>query len=155
MVAGKSTTVTTAGGENFKIIPAFWQKSSQDGTIKKIAGIAEKNKAGILSGAKAAVLCYKETDTQEKWSYLAGAETTGKEPGMETITIPGQTWAIFESIGPMPDAIQAVWKRIFNEWFPSSNYEHAMAPELEVYPPGDGKSPDYYCEVWIPVMQKK
>jgi AraC family transcriptional regulator len=74
---------------------------------------------------------------------------------METITIPSHTWAIFESTGPMPDAIQNVWKRIFSEWFPSSNYEHAKGPELELYPEGDTNSPDYYCEIWIPVIQKK
>lgn len=153
-VAGKSTTVTSADGENFKIIPAFWEKCDQDGTTKKIAAIAEQNKAGILSGAVAAVLWYKETDTEENWSYLAGAETFQDVPGMETVTIPAQTWAIFESVGPMPDAIQNVWKRIFSEWFPSSHYEHAKAPELEVYPPGDCNSPDYYCEVWIPVVKK-
>ena len=154
-VAGKSILVSSVDGENFKIIPAFWEKCNRDGTNKKIEALAEKSKTGILSGAVAAVLCYKETDTEENWSYLAGAEVFKDEPGMETITIPAQTWAIFESIGPMPDAIQKVWKRIFSEWFPSSNYEHAKAPELEIYPPGDTNSKNYYCEVWIPVVQKQ
>ncbi|KAB8138124.1 AraC family transcriptional regulator, partial [Gracilibacillus oryzae] len=55
----------------------------------------------------------------------------------------------------MPDAIQNVWKRIFSEWFPSTGYEHADAPELEVYYPGDPASADYRSEVWIPVIDKK
>jgi len=59
---------------------------------------------------------------------------------METVIIPSSTWAIFESVGAMPDAIQDVWKRIFSEWFPTSNYEHDKGPELEVYPPGDPRS---------------
>ncbi|MBN2439932.1 MAG: AraC family transcriptional regulator [Spirochaetales bacterium] len=155
MVAGKSIMVTTKDGQNFKDIPAFWKKCYKDGFGEKFWQLARENKEGILSGAIAAVLCYKETDTEEKWSYLAGAETIKEVPGMETITIPSRTWAIFESIGPMPDAIQKVWKRIFSEWFPSSNYEHDRSPELELYPPGDSQSPDYYSEVWIPVVQKK
>jgi AraC family transcriptional regulator len=120
-VAGKSILVDAVDGKNFKIIPEFWKTCNKDGTVEKIETLAKKNKGGILAGTTAAVLCYKETDTEEKWSYLAGAEVFNDEPGLETITIPAQTWAIFESRGPMPDAIQKVWKRIFREWFPSSN----------------------------------
>ena len=153
-ITGKSTMISTENGENFKSIPAFWKKCGQDGTTKKIKALTEKCKTGIISGATAAVLCYKETDTEEYWSYLIGVETSGDVPEMETIIIPSQTWAIFESIGPMPDAIQNVWKRIWSEWFPASQYEHDKGPELEIYPPGDSNSPDYYCEVWIPVVRK-
>jgi AraC family transcriptional regulator len=68
--------------------------------------------------------------------------------------IPASTWAVFESIGPMPGAIQKVWKRIFSEWFPATGYEHADAPELEVYLPGDPSDSNYKCEVWIPIINK-
>ena len=44
-----------------------------------------------------------------------------------------------------------VTRRIFSEWMPSAGYQHACAPELEVYPEGDTSSPDYRCEVWIPI----
>jgi hypothetical protein len=64
------------------------------------------------------------------------------------------TWAVFESVGPMPDAIQDVWRRIFSEWFPTNEYEHADGPELEVYEDGGMSSPDYKCWVWIPVVKK-
>jgi AraC family transcriptional regulator len=154
-MTGKSIMVTTEGGENFKRIPAFWKESCEDGTVKRLEEVAAQYTTGVLDGAMAAVLCYKETDTEEEWSYLIGVESPGDNPDWETIVIPSHTWAIFESVGPMPDAIQDVWKRIWSEWFPASNYEHAKAPELEVYPRGDSSSPDYYCEVWIPVVQKQ
>ena len=51
--------------------------------------------------------------------------------------IPSATWAVFESVGVMPDAIQNVWQQIYSEWFSSMGYEHAGGPELEVYPIGD------------------
>ncbi len=54
----------------------------------------------------------------------------------------------------MPHAIQNIWSRIFEEWFPSVGFEHADAPELEVYPLGDLSSKDYKCEIWIPVVKK-
>jgi len=50
------------------------------------------------------------------------------------------------------DKIQGVWKRIFPEWFPTSGYEHAGGPELELtYTISDSK---FYSEIWIPVVKK-
>jgi len=58
-----------------------------------------------------------------------------------------------EAHGRLPAAIQDTYRRIFGEWFPTSSYEHAGGPELEVYPPGDRASPGYVCEVWIPIVR--
>lgn len=68
--------------------------------------------------------------------------------------IPAATWAIFDSVGPVPGAIQDVTRKIFQEWFPSTGYEHDAKPELEVYLPGDPNSPDYLCQVWMPIVKK-
>jgi AraC family transcriptional regulator len=32
------------------------------------------------------------------------------------------------------------------EWLPTSGYEHALAPEMEVYLSGDA------CEFWLPIV---
>ncbi|MNJ05081.1 Bacterial transcription activator, effector binding domain [compost metagenome] len=53
----------------------------------------------------------------------------------------------------MPGAIQDVWNRIYQEWFPGTGYQHAGSPDLEVYPEGDTSAADYRCEVWIPVKK--
>ncbi|MBN1412155.1 MAG: AraC family transcriptional regulator [Spirochaetales bacterium] len=154
-VSGKGIRVPTENGENFKRIPLFWKECEQDGSLKKIEKITQTSKNGLFQGAMLAVLCYNESDTNEEFSYLIGAETLDNPAEMEIVKVPAMTWAVFESIGPMPDAIQDVWKRIFSEWFPQSNYEHAPAPELEVYPPEVPNQKNYYCEVWIPVIKKK
>lgn len=45
--------------------------------------------------------------------------------------------------------------QIFSEWFPSTGYEHAEAPELEAYPAsGDIHASDHRTEIWIPVVKK-
>ena len=67
--------------------------------------------------------------------------------------IPAATWGIFEARGALPDAIQEEMKRVFNEWFPTSNWEHAGGPALEIYPPGDATSADYRSEIWIPLQK--
>jgi AraC family transcriptional regulator len=69
------------------------------------------------------------------------------------MTAKAGTWAIFESRGPLPKSIQNTIKRIYGDWFPTSGYEHAGGPELEVYSMGDTGSADYYSEVWIPVKK--
>jgi len=74
--------------------------------------------------------------------------------GLTAVQIPPARWAVFTSVGPMPGAIQSLFVRIFQEWFPATGYEHADAPELEVYLPGDPGSEDYRCEIWIPIVKK-
>ena len=44
-------------------------------------------------------------------------------------------------------------QRIFSEWFPSSGWEHADRPELEIYSSGDIRGANYYSEVWIPLQK--
>jgi AraC family transcriptional regulator len=75
--------------------------------------------------------------------------------GFEIFHIPAANWAIFDSMGPMPRAIQDVTVKIFKEWFPSTGYEHDAKPELEVYLPGDPSSENYRCQIWIPIVKRK
>ncbi|MFF2912716.1 GyrI-like domain-containing protein [Paenibacillus sp. NPDC057934] len=62
--------------------------------------------------------------------------------------------AIF-STGIYPDGqsnIHDLWKRIFSEWFPNSNYENANAPEFEMtYDRGNDM---YEMEIGISVVKK-
>jgi AraC family transcriptional regulator len=55
----------------------------------------------------------------------------------------------------MPTAIQELQKRIATEWLPTSGYEYANAPDIEVYPDGDTNSASYRSEVWFPIEKKK
>jgi len=146
-VIGKGIRVTTRDGENLKRIPEFWGECCTNGFYDKLCSIS--------NGAEIYGICMNDF-SNEQFTYIIAAEklevSTPKE--MEEIEIPPATWAVFESVGAMPDAIQKVWERIFSEWFPATNFEHADAPELEVYPQGDSNSDDYRCEVWIPVVRK-
>jgi AraC family transcriptional regulator len=54
----------------------------------------------------------------------------------------------------MPHAIQEMWKRIFSEFFPQSEYEPVDTIDFESYPDGDTRSKDYVSEIWIPVKKK-
>ena len=77
------------------------------------------------------------------------SETLSHE--LEKLKIPSSTWAIFESKGAMPHAIQDVWTSIFDEFFPDAGFKHSNGPDIELYPAGDVNSQEYRSEIWIPV----
>jgi AraC family transcriptional regulator len=129
-VVGKSFQTTFEDGEQTRQIPRFWEESHRDGTTAKLGSIGtDENLLGI---------CLDMQPGKEDLTYMIASQTdlTSHEEGFSSRTIPASTWAIFTSVGPMPGAIQSVIGRIFQEWFPATGYEHAGAPELEVYPPG-------------------
>ncbi len=73
--------------------------------------------------------------------------------GFQLIEIPEMTWAIFKCVGPLPNAIQHMWDRIYREWFPNDNYELISSYDIERYYPGDNQSDDYISEIWFPVQE--
>lgn len=130
-------------------IPQFWQEHYQTGKGKTVMG-----QYGINIDEKMG------NDTFEY--LIADSYTNGKEvpEGFVTRTIPELTWAIFPSVGALPDALQDVNTKIFTEWLPAlKKYEFAAGYCVEMYddPTKYPKGTDdekYYCEVWIPVKQK-
>lgn len=92
-------------------------------------------------------------DNLEKWQYYIAVATDKKAPkGMEEYIIPACTWAIFQGEGPMPTSIQEIEKRAITEWLPTSGYEYADAPDIEVYLNADPMNAKF--EVWIPIRKK-
>jgi len=147
-VIGKVIRVSCKDGENFKRIPKFWNECCSDGTLNKMVPTANGNETlGI---------CMDMELEKEEFSYMVAVEYNGKaaDDSLVVKKVPKACWAVFTSVGPIPGAIQEVTQRIFQEWFPATGYEHADAPELEVYPEGDSSSAEYRCEVWIPVIKK-
>lgn len=121
-------------------IGKMWSETPAE-TIRQIAELGD-GIVGVYSGM------YEDNTTD----YYISAITKKECPKtMCKLEIPALTWAIFEITGPMPNAMTEIWGRIFSEWFPTSGYEHAAAPEVEWYSNGDMSSSDYKSEIWIPV----
>ncbi|RTQ95043.1 AraC family transcriptional regulator [Lysinibacillus telephonicus] len=149
-VVGKSIRTTTIGGENNRRIDAFWVESNQNGLVSELA----KNcgPLGLIG------VCMDYDKQHENLTYLIGVEKNIEHipSNWEERQIPSATWAVFPVHGAMPDAMPKVWDRIFSEWFPSTGYEHAGGPEIEVYPSNaDPSSEDYYSEIWIPINKRQ
>lgn len=150
-VVGLKERVSTVDDQNLIRIPEIWNEACESGMSEKIISLACDSKIPAVLG-----ICANFSESDKAFDYFIASISDKDIPtGMEELSIPKSTWAIFECVGPMPEAIQSVWKRIYSEWFPSSGYEHANAPELEYYPSGDTTSKDYKSEIWIPVVSKK
>ena len=149
-VVGKSIRTSAEGGQNHQDIAAFWIEANGNGLAAELA--MHSGPLGLLG------ICLDFDQLQENLSYMIAAEKrdTPIPAGWEERVIPAAVWAIFPVKGAMPDAMPKGWERIFSEWFPSTGYEHAGGPEMEVYMrDGDPSSDDYYSEIWIPVKKDK
>ncbi len=126
-------------GEN---VGKMWTETPQE-TIGQIAELGN-GLVGVYSGM------YEDNTTDY---YIAAITEKDAPKTLCKLKIPSLTWAIFEITGPMPTAMAEIWGRIFTEWFPTSGYEHAEAPEVEWYSKGDLTASDYKSEIWIPIVK--
>lgn len=98
-----------------------------------------------------------ETDTEHFRYYIAGVYQGGQVPeGMKVFEIPASIWAKFKCVGAMPDALQTVNTRIFNEWLPGNQeFETAFHINIEWYSGKDTDSETYESGIWIPVKRQR
>lgn len=139
---------TQEGAEGFAAVPKFWQEAAQKGWIPKLCQQMDHEPYGVLG-----VSTGDWPNATDFDYYIAVSSTQPAPEGMEAYDVPAGTWAIFESRGPMPGAIQTLQQRILTEWLPGSGYQYADAPDIEVYPEGDQGSADYVCWVWLPIKR--
>lgn len=146
-VVGIKREYSVLNNENLIKIPKLWEEVNSDGTTRVLNQLNNGLVKGVLG------VCVDKSDTEaRKIDYWIAAAHEGEQPdNFLNLEIPASKWAVFEVHGPMPDAMQKTWEKIFSEWFPSSGYKHAGTPELEVYPEDDAYQDDYYSEIWIPV----
>ncbi len=133
--------------ESFEKVPLLWQKTTMEGSIPKILELMNGAPTGLLGVSTC-------MDGNSFDYYIAVSSDKAVPEGMSDYTVPGCTWAIFDCVGAMPYAIQDLQKRIVTEWLPTSGYDYANAPDIEVYFEGDQSSEDYKCEVWLPITKK-
>jgi AraC family transcriptional regulator len=131
--------------EGFKCIPLFWQSAAESGMIAKICAMIEKEPLGLLGVSD----CSEEGGSN--YYYIAAATDQPVPDGMHECKIPAGEWAIFSGAGT-PSSIGDLQKRIYAEWLPSSGYEWANAPDIEVYLDDNPQYMKY--EVWLPVVKK-
>lgn len=134
--------------ESVKKIPRLWNEVNSNGTCDRLF----KLNNGQIKGVLGISVTNLEKDSQKVMDYWVATEYEGDLPeGFLKIKVPAFQWAVFEVLGPMPEAMEKVWKNIYSEWFPSSGYNQAGSIEFEVYLDEEPTKFDLYSEIWIPV----
>ncbi|KMN43476.1 AraC family transcriptional regulator [Bacillus sp. LK2] len=133
-------------------IASMW-KSLNPESIQTLKMLSNVEPSGIISASTN----FSEGRMEEKGEldhYIGVASVEDCPKQFKQLEVAASTWAIFEAVGPFPDALQNVWGRIYSEWFPSSNYELAEGPEILWNEQKDTSSPNFKSEIWIPVLKK-
>lgn len=133
-------------------IASMW-KSLNPQSIQTLKMLSNVEPNGIISASTN----FSEGRMEEKGEldhYIGVATTKDCPEQFKQLEVAASTWAIFEAVGPFPDALQNVWGRIYSEWFPSSNYELAEGPEILWNESKDVSSPNFRSEIWVPVLKK-
>lgn len=133
---------------NFEIVPNMWQTAVMNGTMQRLA-----QKITAQDSLPAGLLGVSVCSDQEQWKYYIAVAVNADQDsdGFESCTVPAATWAIFPGSGTNI-SMQELERRVITEWLPTSGYEYADAPDVEVYLNPDPANAVY--EVWIPVQKK-
>lgn len=128
----------------------FWNRSLTDGTIQTLC---KHLKQGNPIGEAVTGFCLSNPEVRD-FDYAIGVPYDGApvEKGLSIEEIPENTWVIFQCVGTMPDAFQELWKKIYTEFFPTSDYE-PTGMCIEVYPDNPTNA-ENYCEIWLAVTKK-
>jgi AraC family transcriptional regulator len=129
----------------FKRIPTFWKETTENGKLAEICTMIGSEPMGLLGVSD----CTDEGGSGNY--YIAAATDKPVSVGMYEFTVPANTWAIFPGSG-LPSSIQDLMRRIYAEWLPTSGYEWANSPDIEVYLDNNPTNMKY--EVWLPVVKK-
>lgn len=143
-IVGISQPMRSEIEENFSVVPEMWGRASADGTLPKLAALMDGSPKGLLGVS----VC----NDKEEWMYFIAVASMQPSEEYQEYQVPACTWAVFPGSGNNL-SIQELEQRIVTEWLPTSGYEYANAPDIEVYLNPDPANAQY--EVWIPVVKKE
>ncbi|SDB85407.1 AraC family transcriptional regulator [Shouchella lonarensis] len=142
VVGLKKRVKLVSTGENSEIVEVL--EAISDETYAELEALSNMAPAGILN------VCAnfsEEGSGAGELDFYVAATTTKQAPAhFETLKIDVSSWAVFSIEGDWED-VQALWGRIYSEWFPTSGYEHAGGPEIL-------GGTEEQSEIWIPVVKK-
>ncbi|GAA2388079.1 AraC family transcriptional regulator [Streptomyces glaucosporus] len=115
---------------------------------ERLEGLSDQEPRGVVGVSDGIAADRAEGSGLDYWhGVVTGAEAPGD---MDVLTVPAGTWAVFESSGEFPRALQYLWRDVFTQWFPSNPYRSRPGPEiLRTRLSADGAEAD--AELWIPV----
>ncbi|MDZ5445150.1 AraC family transcriptional regulator [Micromonospora sp. 4G57] len=119
-------------------------------TVRRMEALSDQEPKGIVNVSDNLAGSREEGTELDYWhGVVTGADAPDD---MASLPVAAGTWAVFESSGEFPQALQYLWRDVFTQWFPSNPYESRPGPEIsKVRVSADGKQAD--AELWIPVRR--
>lgn len=127
---------------------ATFIRSIDEETVGRIRSLSDQEPEGIVQVSDD--LAESRAEGTEL-DYYHGVVSSAAVPGdMDALPVAAGTWAVFDSSGAFPQALQYLWRDVFTEWFPSNPYRSRPGPEiLRTRLSPDGAQAD--AQLWIPV----
>lgn len=148
----------------YEEIPKFWDEICEKYAANVYAGnppanAYEKALMDNCIGEYGVCIDDEKISGKGKFCYLVAGKYTGGEvpEGMMLYEFPQGEWAVFDCVGPIPEALQSLNTRIFKEWLPGNpDYEISGNANVEWYDcmNGEKTDPDYHSAIWVPVKRK-
>lgn len=136
-----------------QIIEGFWQECIADGTTSSLCMYIPEDDIfkSCIVGAS-----FGKDATDAEFPYAIGACYNGipVTDGLTVEEIPPHTYVVFTCVGKMPEAFSRLYRQIYSEFFPTSEYQPCGGTDFEAYPSADVTDPYYTCELWVAVEKK-
>jgi AraC family transcriptional regulator len=147
-VIGQKTWIA---GQDNELFGRFWAQCRERGLFALFDRLNDHRSGPQTNGAVLGISRVENDPSKREFYYMIAVEAPSGDakPDLETYQVPASQWAVFECHGSIPDSIVSAEMYAFMEWLPASGFEHANAPEMEVYPPGRSA----YCEFWLPIRK--
>lgn len=142
-ILGKSCPLSKVLEENFAAIPHKWDAAWEDGTLSALCPLMNQIPQGLLGVS---------VHNEKEWKYFIAVSSTKKDSHFETYEIPAANWAVFSGRGTNI-SLQNLERRVITEWLPTSGYDYAEIPDIEVYI--QAEPTDAVYEYWLPVVKKE
>ncbi|GGK24582.1 AraC family transcriptional regulator [Pilimelia terevasa] len=119
--------------------------------LAAVAALADQEPAGVLG---ASVNLAEDRAEGTELDYYHGVVTGAPAPaGRDSLAVPAGRWAVFDSEGAFPQALQYLWRDVFTQWFPANPYRSRPGPEiLQTRLSADGAHAA--AQLWIPVERE-
>lgn len=128
----------------FSEVPKYRIQCDENGSVDRMNDMLGRSHDAMLHAA-----LFDHTEDSFKYMICYYVKNNMVIPkGFEKLSVPALTWAVFPAGNC--DNIPDVWRRIYSEWFPTSDFEQVEGPEFEMY---YGKATNATGEVWIPVKK--
>ncbi|WP_433394285.1 AraC family transcriptional regulator [Micromonospora sp. KLBMP9576] len=127
---------------------AAFVKGLDTETARRIGALSDQEPQGIVNVSADVADGRAEGTELDYWhAVVTGADVP---EDLDALAVPAGAWAVFETAGAFPQAVQYLWRDVFTQWFPSNPYRSRPGPEISrTRLSADGTQAD--AELWIPV----